>query len=254
MSFDRAAGYYDATRGGDEEATARTVALLAAELLPRGRVLEIGVGTGLLALPLYDAGVSVTGIDLSAAMVRRLAGKRGGRPPFPVALADATRLPFPDDCVGGAYVRWVLHLIPAWRDAMAELVRVVTRGGVVLVLIGGSSGHGEQIRRRFCELAGVPAEPPGLDWNDAESLDAAMAGLGCAGRVLGPLRELDTRCLGDYLDAIEAGKYSWTWSIEEDTRHRAAAAIRPWIEQRWGPLDREMRVEHEVVWHGYDVT
>jgi hypothetical protein len=42
-----------------------------------GAALEFGIGTGRIALPLASRGVSVAGIDLSAAMVRRLAGKPG---------------------------------------------------------------------------------------------------------------------------------------------------------------------------------
>jgi SAM-dependent methyltransferase len=43
-----------------------------------GRALEFGIGTGRIALPLIARGVSVSGIDLSAAMVRRLREKPGG--------------------------------------------------------------------------------------------------------------------------------------------------------------------------------
>ena len=51
--FDRAAAHYDTTRAISDEAMARTIELLASELLGRGRALEVGVGTGLLALPLH---------------------------------------------------------------------------------------------------------------------------------------------------------------------------------------------------------
>ena len=57
---------------------ARTIELLASELLGRGRALEVGVGTGLLALPLHEAGVSLAGLDLTPAMMARLVEKAGG--------------------------------------------------------------------------------------------------------------------------------------------------------------------------------
>jgi SAM-dependent methyltransferase len=53
------------------------VALLA-ELADGGRVLELGVGTGRLALPLAARGVEIEGVDASAAMVARLRAKPGG--------------------------------------------------------------------------------------------------------------------------------------------------------------------------------
>jgi SAM-dependent methyltransferase len=49
-----------------------------AELARGGRALELGIGTGRIALPLARRGVPVHGIDLSRAMVARLRGKPGG--------------------------------------------------------------------------------------------------------------------------------------------------------------------------------
>jgi SAM-dependent methyltransferase len=54
-----------------------TVAMIAA-LAGGGHVLELGVGTGRLAIPLTAHGVHVTGIDTSEAMLRRLSDKPGG--------------------------------------------------------------------------------------------------------------------------------------------------------------------------------
>ena len=49
-----------------------------AELAENGPVLELGIGTGRVALPLVEKGISVHGIDLSQAMVERLRAKPGG--------------------------------------------------------------------------------------------------------------------------------------------------------------------------------
>jgi SAM-dependent methyltransferase len=51
---------------------------LLAELASGGRVLELGVGTGRVALPLAARGIEVHGIDASPAMVERLRAKPGG--------------------------------------------------------------------------------------------------------------------------------------------------------------------------------
>jgi SAM-dependent methyltransferase len=51
---------------------------LLAELAGGGRALELGIGTGRIALPLARRGVPVHGIDMSRAMVARLRGKPGG--------------------------------------------------------------------------------------------------------------------------------------------------------------------------------
>src|SRR6186997_1470651 len=91
VNFDRAAGFYDLTRPVDDTELTQTLDLLHRSLDPSGTTLEIGVGTGALALPLADASF------------------------------------------GGAYVRHVFHLVPRWRDVVAELCRV-TEGSVAIAL------------------------------------------------------------------------------------------------------------------------
>jgi len=60
---------------------------LLAELAGDGAALELGIGTGRIALPLAQRGVRVHGIDLSEAMVARLHAKPGGER-IPVAIGD----------------------------------------------------------------------------------------------------------------------------------------------------------------------
>jgi ubiquinone/menaquinone biosynthesis C-methylase UbiE len=127
VRFDRAVEYYDRTRRISEEASHRQTEVLAAELAGRGRCLEIGVGTGLVAIPLAAAGAPLVGLDLSAPMLAKLVQNAGGSRPFPLVVGDATSLPFRGGSFGAALVRHVLHLIPvgsgrspsssgSWRD------------------------------------------------------------------------------------------------------------------------------------------
>lgn len=51
---------------------------LLEELVAGGRVLELGIGTGRVALPLVDRGLDVVGIDASPAMIEKLRAKPGG--------------------------------------------------------------------------------------------------------------------------------------------------------------------------------
>jgi SAM-dependent methyltransferase len=63
-----------------------------AELAGPGPALELGIGTGRVALPLAARGVEVHGIDASAAMVERLRAKPGGEA-IPVTIGDFADLP-----------------------------------------------------------------------------------------------------------------------------------------------------------------
>ena len=68
------AARYDDQLRGDEDIAADFLAALASN----GRALEFAIGTGRIALPLAGRGVTVDGIELSAAMVERLRVRPGG--------------------------------------------------------------------------------------------------------------------------------------------------------------------------------
>ncbi|MDP8987176.1 MAG: class I SAM-dependent methyltransferase, partial [Actinomycetota bacterium] len=82
---ERFADVYDDWYGdvSDVDATVEAVARLAGD----GPVLELGIGTGRLALPLKAAGLEVHGIDASPAMLERLRAKPGGEA-VPVVIGD----------------------------------------------------------------------------------------------------------------------------------------------------------------------
>jgi SAM-dependent methyltransferase len=254
IRFDTAAGHYDTTRAISDETMESTISLLASELRDRGRVLEVGVGTGLLALRLDERGIPVSGLDLSAPMLARLVEKAGGTPPFPLLLGDATSMPFVDGAFGAAYLRCVLHLIPDWRAALAEMVRVVRPRGVLVVSPGAVDEVGRAIRARFAEITGLSTDPVGLVWGNHGALDAELERLGARLRVLPPIPEQEERPLGWFLDSIEEGRWSWAWRIPEDVRRNAVRQLRPWAEERFGPLDRVEENEVETVWRAYDLT
>lgn len=82
------AARYDAGLGerGEPGVIAANVDFLA-DLAGDGAALELGIGTGRIALPLAERGVPVHGIDLSEAMVARLRAKPGGEA-IPVTIGD----------------------------------------------------------------------------------------------------------------------------------------------------------------------
>jgi SAM-dependent methyltransferase len=86
---DRWAAVYDDHHGHVDPG--RAVEFLAG-LAGDGRVLELAVGTGRVALPLAARGISVEGIDASAAMVDRLRAKPGGES-VPVTIGDMAEVP-----------------------------------------------------------------------------------------------------------------------------------------------------------------
>jgi len=92
---DRIADAYDDLLITDDQEEA---AVFLAGLAGRGPALELGVGTGRVALALARHGVEVHGVDASEAMVDKLRAKPGGEA-IPVTIADMADL----DQVGGGY-------------------------------------------------------------------------------------------------------------------------------------------------------
>jgi SAM-dependent methyltransferase len=139
VNFDRAAGFYDATRALPADAMAELTTVLSAELAGRQPCLEIGVGTGRIALPLRDQGIRLAGLDISEGMLRQLAANAGGGSPVPLLRADATRLPVAARTFGAVLAVHVMHLIQDWRVAADEALRVLRPGGVLVAGLQGQS-------------------------------------------------------------------------------------------------------------------
>ena len=133
------------------------------------------------------------------------------------------------------------------------MVRVVAPRGVVLVSIGGYGSTESEIRQRFAALTGVSTDPVGLNWADVESLDAAMDDLGASMRTLDPLHEQVEERLDEFLDEIEANRYSWTWPIDDEVRIEAVRELRTWAADQYGALDVPRRRELTTIWRAYDV-
>ncbi|HEY9606138.1 MAG TPA: class I SAM-dependent methyltransferase, partial [Allocoleopsis sp.] len=135
ISFDRVANIYDASRGlphsVSEQVTECILRLVGAT--PQTTFFEPGIGTGRIALPIVERGYSFTGVDISQKMMDELDRKLHGRPNHLTLLnADATSLPFEQNSFDVALTIHLLHLIPAWREALAEIRRVLKPSGVFL--------------------------------------------------------------------------------------------------------------------------
>ncbi len=112
------------------------------KLIPtaRGRVLEVGIGSG-LNLPHYDVEVTgIVGLDPSARLLS-MARRRADRVNAPVELmqGSATAIPLGDASVDTLVMTWTLCSIPDPLAALDEMRRVLKPGGALLFVEHGLS-------------------------------------------------------------------------------------------------------------------
>jgi ubiquinone/menaquinone biosynthesis C-methylase UbiE len=240
--FDRAAEFYDATRGFPPGVEARVAALLAeaGRLDSASRVLEIGIGTGRIALPLARHVRQVVGVDLSREMLAKLRAKIGPAAVAPVR-ADASRLPFRDGCADAVVGVHVFHLIPRWRAVLGEIARVLRPGGVLLHAADDQASAGaigwsphRMAARLGHQNAGVPRDrfesfPEEEGW-----------------RLVAPVARIAfTRTMtpAQVIERMENRRWSATWGLSDAQLAQLVAELRTELRDRFGSLDRSIDVE-----------
>jgi phosphatidylethanolamine/phosphatidyl-N-methylethanolamine N-methyltransferase len=137
-----------------------------------GRVLEVGVGTG-ISLPQYKRSLGIVGIDLSPQMLRK-ARERVSRHRLRNVEAllemDAAAMTFPDNSFDVVAAMFVMPVVPDPVKVMTELERVCRPGGEVLVVNHFSEQGG---MRGLIEKALAPAASS-LGWRTEFPREAVM--------------------------------------------------------------------------------
>lgn len=254
LSFDRAVAFYDKTRALPEwVSTAITDSILKlARLDSASTILEVGIGTGRIALPLLQRGYAVTGIDLSLSMMQELRKKIAGLDcNVSLAQADVNALPFPSarfDCV---YAVHVFHLVANWQNALAETWRVVKPGGCLLVTYHKRDPHSpnRKLRRRLFELVkerGIDARRPGSQ--SYEELQSELNKYSPTQLVEVARWHERTVTVGQILDELQARLFSETWMIPENTLTQTMPVLREWAQKEFGSLGYKVREEEEFSW------
>jgi SAM-dependent methyltransferase len=132
--FDEIAGVYDHSLPAHVvEHYLRKRTAYVIQRCPRGRGLDVGCGTGVLAERLADSGYEMSGVDPSQGMLDVLRARTGK---VTATRASGTRLPFEDGSFDLVLTVAVLHHVADAgdvRDTLREMVRVARPGGRILV-------------------------------------------------------------------------------------------------------------------------
>ncbi|KQW17102.1 class I SAM-dependent methyltransferase [Streptomyces sp. Root369] len=142
LDYDKEAGAYDVTRGGEPRAAAAADAVLSLIPAQTRRLLDVACGTGIVTRRLAAArpATRVWGADLTYGMARMAAVRLPGA----VVLADGRALPFPDGVFDAVTSVWLLHLLDRPEDVravVAECARVLRSGGVYVTTVDKAAAH-----------------------------------------------------------------------------------------------------------------
>jgi ubiquinone/menaquinone biosynthesis C-methylase UbiE len=140
----------------------------------RGAALEIGCGQGVgaqLILDVFGAD-RVDAFDLDSRMIARAQSRlarRGGR--ARLWVGDVTRIPVPDESYDAVFDFGIIHHVPDWRRAVAEIARVLKDGGRF---------YAEEVLRPFIvhPLMRRLFAHPQIDRFDRAEFIAALRGVG----------------------------------------------------------------------------
>jgi phosphatidylethanolamine/phosphatidyl-N-methylethanolamine N-methyltransferase len=165
-AYARWAPIYDVVFGSVFE-RGRKASIAAAERIG-GRILEVGVGTG-LSLPEYTWTNRVTGVDLSAPMLRKAKARAHEHRLTNVdglAVMDARHLGFQDAVFDVVVAQYVITAVPDPEATLDEFARVLRPGGEIVLVnhLGAEIGPRAAFERAFAPLARRLGWQPEFRW------------------------------------------------------------------------------------------
>ena len=269
VSFDRAAEYYDTTRGyADGSAERIRDAIVAYTDAGRAtRFLELGVGTGRIALPFIRAGYDYTGVDISPAMMARLSGKLAGDTGtayrFQLRQANITALPFEAARFDVIIAVHVLHLVEDWQRAIQEAQRVLRPGG--WLLCGSDEAPGEdassadlslpaplRVRRKWWELRrelglGRPDGRSNLRGRDTQLIEYLRASGATTDTVT--LAQFETPAISAraMADRVKARVFSADWNTADAAHAVMSRQLDDWLAQSIDAPDAPVPIAGEFM-------
>ena len=156
-AYDRWAPIYDLVFGRVfKEGRRDAIDAAEAALPPGGRVLEVGVGTG-LNLPLYKSSTRLVAVDLSPGMIAQVRKRKAqlGLPNLEqIEVMDATEMTFNDNSFEVLVANYIITSCPDPEAALDEFVRVAKPGGEIVITtrIGANKGLRGKIEKTLMPI------------------------------------------------------------------------------------------------------
>lgn len=151
-----------------------------------GRVLDVGIGTGLSLLD-YKRSTKICGVDISEPMLRRAherVRKHNLGNVETLAVMDAKNLAFPDNHFDAVVAQYVITAVPDPEATLDDFIRVLKPGGELILVnhIGAESGPRKIFERAFAPLARRLGWRPEFPWARLVNWASAHGGVSLAER------------------------------------------------------------------------
>ena len=170
-AYDRWAPVYDLVFGRVfEQGRMATIAAAEAHVGPGGggRILEVGLGTGISLLS-YRPDNRIVGIDISAGMLRRALARvveNNLTNVEALAVMDAKHLAVPDASFDVVVAQYVITAVPDPEATLDEFIRVLKPGGEIILInhLGAESGFRRAFEQGFSPIARRLGWSPEFPW------------------------------------------------------------------------------------------
>ena len=251
--WDRIAAIYDETRICDRVCLNAALDYIVNRYPPDEfpRLLEPGIGTGRIAIPLAERCYKVEGVDPSKEMLsilrKRVAGTTAP-PTISFCEADVTALPYPDGFFDIAIPVHLFYFVSDWKTAANELLRVVRHDGPVVLMHTGMGMEVPFLNDRYkklCTELGYPIEFVGVT-STKEVIDYYYY-IGCRVELIRDRWMWTSHIqLGKAIAYLRERAYSFTRVVPDHVHHATVKALEAEVVQRHGGLEVEVDVPNQV--------
>jgi SAM-dependent methyltransferase len=221
---------------------------LANHLRRDATIIDVGAGTGRLAVALASKGFQVFAVDPSVSMLQTI--QRKSEVLVAAVTADGTCLPFRRDSADAIVLARLLYLVADWQGLLREAKGVLRRGGILFHEWGNgdASEAWVQVREKARSLfqeAGV--ETPFHPGARSEfEVDSYVCDLGFHRREQIQAGAGPAVTLADFLNKIQSGEFSYVWNVPKDVQDFCLPQLRRWCESKFdlyqpAPMPAELR-------------
>jgi SAM-dependent methyltransferase len=228
--------------------------LASSGALERGaRVLDVGAGTGRVAIAFASIGCKTVALDPAMPMLCELQ-RKALEHQVRVVVGEGARLPFAKGSFDAVSLARILYLISDWQLVLRETYDVLKPGGCLFHEWG--NGQADEAWVQIREKARALFQDAGIDspfhpGARAEAkVEEYVTQLGFVRSTELPIGPGPAMTLRDFLGRVASGELSYTWNVPKQVQESCLPQLQKWCEGTFD-LDRPVPIPRELYWTIY---